>query len=127
MDLKPTTEREIYINLNNEIHNLREAIDRFGTQLLNLETKKFDNHEMRISNLEDRETERKGMWKLILAIGIFLSIAVTILTIKTFLTPTKPSIENETKSGSTSNVYWYRNGNIAIFMFNRLCNSANKA
>ena len=84
MELKPETEREIYINLNNEVRNLRDAIERFGNQLLNLETTKFNNHEARIEALEKIEQERRGMWKLILAIGIFLSIAVSVIALKIF-------------------------------------------
>ena len=126
MDLKPTTEREIYLSLNNEIHNLHEAINRFGTQLLNLETNKFNNHELRIGTLERQESERKGMWKLILAIGIFLSIAVTILTIKAFLTPNKERTENEQRPKSTSDVYWYRNGNTIMLMYDRVCSDTDK-
>ena len=85
MDIKPETEREIYLNLNNEVRNLSAAIERFGAQLLNLENTKFNNHELRIENLERTEQERKGMWKFVIGIGIFLSIAVSMIALKTFL------------------------------------------
>ena len=84
MEFTPSTDREIYQSLNNEIKNLREAIERFGGQLFNLETNKFTNHELRIEALERIEQERKGMWKLILAVGVFLSIAVSVIAVKLF-------------------------------------------
>lgn len=85
MNLKPETEREIYMSLNNEVQKLRETIERFGAALLNLESNKFNNHELRIEALEKTETERKGMWKLAMAFQAVIAIAIGILTIKAFL------------------------------------------
>lgn len=85
MEFTANTEREIYMSLNNEVQKLRETIERFGTALLHLENTKLNSHELRIEALERSEQERKGMWKMVIGIGIFLSIAISILTIKTFM------------------------------------------
>jgi len=82
--IEPQTEREIYISLSGEVKSLRESIERFGNQLLSLENNKFSNHELRIEGLERIEQERKGMWKLVVGIGLFLSIAVSVIAIKIF-------------------------------------------
>jgi len=82
--MEPETDREIFISLNGEVKQLRETIERFGTSLMTLENTKFANHEVRIASLERTEHERSGMWKLVLAIGILLSIASATILVKIF-------------------------------------------
>jgi len=84
MNMEPETDREVFISLNGEVKALRETIERFGLALMNLENTKFANHELRISSLEKTENERSGMWKLILAIGVILSIASATILVKLF-------------------------------------------
>lgn len=84
MNLKPETDREIYLSLNNEVQKLRETIERFGAALLNLENNKFNNHEERIEALEKIETERRGMWKMFIVIQVVIAVTIGILTIKSF-------------------------------------------
>lgn len=84
MSLEPETDREIFISLNGEVKQLRETIERFGGALMILEQTKFVNHENRINALEKSEDERKGMWKFVVAVGIILSIASTVIAIKMF-------------------------------------------
>lgn len=85
MALEPETDREAMIELSGDIKELRAAIERFGTQLLNLETTKFNNHELRIEALEGKEQERVGMWKFIIGARVVFGVILTILTIKTFV------------------------------------------
>jgi hypothetical protein len=83
--MEPITDRETMIYFSQEIKQLREAIERFGVSLLNLENNKFGNHEIRLATLESDKSERKGAVKFLIFIGTFLGILLTILTIKSFL------------------------------------------
>lgn len=84
MNMEPETDREVFISLNGEVKALRETIERFGASLMTLENTKFANHEIRITTLEKSEHERSGMWKLILGIGVLLSIASATILVKLF-------------------------------------------
>jgi len=91
-DISPVNEGERIIKLDGKIDNLNikfdevcKSLERVVNALEKLETTRLADHETRIAILESKENERRGMYKIVIFLGVLLSIGIAILTIKSFL------------------------------------------
>jgi len=91
-DIKPANEGERIIKLdgkidilNNKFDDVCKSLERVVSALEKLETTRLADHETRLAVLESKENERRGMYKIVIFLGVLLSIGIAILTIKSFM------------------------------------------
>lgn len=76
--MEPTTDREILIQLDGNVQQLRDSIVRLGDTIEKLEETKIKDHEVRLNVLEKWYSEFSGAYKVAIIIALMLGIFSTI-------------------------------------------------
>ena len=90
--IEAKTDREILIDMDGRMELMSEKIDAFKDSLREIvvafnkmETERINDHEKRIVLLEKAENEKIGAYKFLVGAAVVIGIAVSILTIKSFM------------------------------------------
>lgn len=80
--MEAITDREVMIQLDSNIKQLRDSIEKFAKSLENLEETRIKELEIRVDKLEKWKNEWSGGLKILLIISVILSL---ISTFKAFM------------------------------------------
>ncbi len=81
---EPQTDREWIMQVDSKVTASIDAIERLTIAIINLETISFKKLDDRVTVLENKESERSGIYKFIILIISILGAAVSYLTMKRF-------------------------------------------
>jgi uncharacterized protein YhaN len=71
---EPQTDRELLIQLKEQVSRLSDAIEKFAEKLESFEEKKLAGLEERITKIENWMNKWLGVWQFVLLASVILSI-----------------------------------------------------
>lgn len=78
---EPQTDREFMMEIKGDLKTLTQAIERLGTVLDKIESKRIEPIEKRLDHIEEWQHSMNGTWKAIVAISLMISTAGVLIQI----------------------------------------------